>query len=103
VLKETYRWILAPTQDPKKKGGLTEVYWEEKPIAAGFNRRMGEAIQGVLIENEIVINKWSPIHLKDILLAWFWKDDQRDIRSRTYGRTSVGTFTSPAPRRECPD
>ena len=29
----------------------------------------------MLRENELLITEWAPIHLHNVLKAWFWKDD----------------------------
>ena len=77
MLAEAWKWVLAPAQEPKTNGGLTELFWEEKSILSSSQNPV-DSIFKVLEENELVIPKWAPIHLKKVLQSWFWKPGQPD-------------------------
>ncbi len=76
-ISETYKWVMAPTQEPGKKGGVSKLGWEAKTVTA-TETNMVPAIANVLIENEMLISQWSPFHLKNELYRWYLKDDRKD-------------------------
>jgi predicted AAA+ superfamily ATPase len=74
MVRETFKWMLAPLQEVKPGKGIGEVQWDHFQInPAAVNRT--EEIERVLKEHELLITEWSPIHLRNMLQAWFWKDD----------------------------
>lgn len=78
LVREAYRWLLAPVQLEKRNGGLEEASWESfalNPAAQG----LGREIERVLTENELVIGEWAPIHLNRLLAKWYWKDGVIDV------------------------
>ena len=81
LVRDTYKWLVAPTQAVRKKDGvLGEIEWEAQalnPATAG----MGREIDRVLAENEWVISQWSPINLMYLLKAWFWKDGAGEVKA----------------------
>ena len=77
AVSEAYRWLLAPHQEPDKKGGVSDVQWEEQNVSTMDANRV-QAIIKVLEENEILISEWSPFHLKNVLESWYWKEGQSD-------------------------
>src|SRR5699024_4255576 len=77
-VRETFKWLLSPSQGVKRDDSLGEVEWEAfalNPAAQG----LGREVDRVLKENELVIEHWAPIHLANLLKRWFWKDDQPDV------------------------
>jgi predicted AAA+ superfamily ATPase len=73
MVRETYKWLLAPAQEVKANSGIGDVQWDHFQInPAAVNR--AEEIEKILKENELLISEWSPIHLSKMLQAWFWKD-----------------------------
>ena len=78
MIRETYKWMLAPMQEAKplngKGGGLSEIKWEHWSVNPGAPN-LSQEIERVLKENELLITEWAPIHLAKILKDWFWKDD----------------------------
>jgi predicted AAA+ superfamily ATPase len=78
MIRETYKWLLAPMQEAKPGKGIGEIQWEHFQInPAAVNR--SEEIERVLKEHELLITEWSPIHLANMLKTWFWKDDANAI------------------------
>lgn len=73
-IKEAYRLLLAPMQEPDAPGGLTKISWEDEALnLSGANYE--KAITSAVKEKEWVITSWAPTHLASLLTRWFWKDD----------------------------
>ena len=73
-LKEAYRFLLAPVQDPDEPDGLTKVRWEDETLSLAGST-YDKAIDAVTREREWVIGAWAPPHLHGLLAKWFWKPD----------------------------
>ena len=74
-IKETYRFLLAPMQDPDSASGSAKVTWEDEQLTlAGSTYE--RAIDSVTKAREWIIRSWAPTHLRSLLLKWFWKDDR---------------------------
>lgn len=78
MMRETYKWILAPMQEAIPGKGVSDITWEYFQINPGAPQFTPE-IERVLKENEILITEWSPIHLNRLLKTWFWKDTVTEI------------------------
>ena len=70
--------VLFPNQEPNPKGGVGDIYWEEQRVPA-VGADIVYAIADVLAENEMLIARWSPIHLVNHLDRWYIKGDRKDI------------------------
>ena len=77
MVRETWKWLLAPMQEARTGRGLSEVLWEHFPLNPGA-QNWSQEIERVLGENELLIGEWAPIHLSRMLKAWFWKDGSHD-------------------------
>lgn len=78
LVREAFKWLLAPSQAVRRDGGLDEVSWEAfalNPATAG----LGKELDRVMAENELVIREWAPIHLHNLLKRWFWKADAPEV------------------------
>jgi len=74
MVRETYKWLLAPLQEAKPGKGIGDIQWDHFQInPAAVNRT--EEIEKVLKEHELLIAEWAPVHLAKMMNAWFWKDD----------------------------
>lgn len=73
MIRETYKWMLAPMQEAKPGKGLSEIQWEHFPVNPGAPN-LSQEMERVLKENELLIAEWAPIHLAKVLKDWFWKD-----------------------------
>jgi predicted AAA+ superfamily ATPase len=78
MVRETYKWLLAPMQEARPGKAMSEVQWEHFPLNPGAPNPSQE-IERVLKENELLITEWAPIHLAGVLKTWFWKDDVREV------------------------
>lgn len=78
MIRETYKWLLAPVQEARPGKGLSELMWERFQLNPGA-QNWSQEVERVLKENELLINEWAPIHLAKMLKDWFWKDDVKDV------------------------
>jgi predicted AAA+ superfamily ATPase len=77
-IKEAYRILLVPMQDPDADGGLSTVYWEDEALQLSGSS-YDKAIETATREREWVIKAWAPPHLGALLAKWFWKPDRPSI------------------------
>ncbi|HZZ84895.1 MAG TPA: DUF499 domain-containing protein [Anaeromyxobacteraceae bacterium] len=77
-IKEVYRLLLVPTQDPDAEGGLTGVTWEDEALALSGST-FDKALENATREKEWVIKTWAPTHLRTLLRRWFWKADVKSV------------------------
>lgn len=77
MIRETYKWIVAPMQEARPGKGLSELRWEHFQVNPGA-QNWSQEVERVLKENELLINEWAPIHLAKVLKDWFWKDDVKE-------------------------
>ena len=78
MVRETYKWLLAPVQEARPGKGLSDIQWEAFPVNPGA-LNLTQEIERVLKDNELLITEWAPIHLLKILKDWFWKADVQDV------------------------
>lgn len=77
MIRETYKWLLAPMQEARPGKGLSEIQWEHFPVNPGA-QNLSQEIERVLKENELLITEWAPIHLATVLKTWFWKEEIKE-------------------------
>ncbi len=78
MVRETYKWLLAPLQEAKPGKGIGDIQWDHFQInPAAVNRT--EEIEKVLKEHELLIAEWAPVHLAKMMNSWFWKDDATSV------------------------
>lgn len=77
MIRETYKWMVAPMQEARPGKGLSEIQWEHFQVNPGA-QNLSQEIERVLKENELLITEWAPIHLATVLKNWFWKDDVKE-------------------------
>nr|WP_320135554.1 DUF499 domain-containing protein [uncultured Amphritea sp.] len=75
MVRESYKWILAPTQF---KATDKAIDWEAVSISTNATNLIQE-IENKLREEEWITTEWSPIHLKNLLMQWYFKDETHDI------------------------
>ena len=76
LLRETWRWLLAPTESFSK--GQPQLRWESLPLSPAATNLI-QTIEDTLREEEWVIYDWSPIHLLKVLQDWYFKDDIQEV------------------------
>ena len=80
MIRETYKWMVAPMQEARPGKGLSDIQWEHFQVNPGAPN-LSQEIERVLKENELLITEWAPIHLATVLKNWFWKDDAKDTNA----------------------
>ena len=77
-IRETYKWLLAPLEEPDGKGGILPMRWEHFPLNISPSS-FSDEITKVMKDNELVIDQWAPVHLYNLLRTWFWKEDVTEV------------------------
>lgn len=80
MIRETYKWMVAPMQEARPGKGLSDIQWEHFQVNPGAPN-LSQEIERVLKENELLITEWAPIHLATVLKNWFWKDDVKEANA----------------------
>jgi hypothetical protein len=78
MVREAYKWLLAPMQEARPGKGISEMQWENLALNPSADSFGGE-IERVLKENELVITEWAPVHLVNLLKTWYWKPDVAEV------------------------
>ena len=78
MIREAYKWLMAPMQEARPGKALSEVKWEHFQVNPGAPN-LAQDIERVLKENELLITEWAPIHLAKVLRDWFWKDGVKEV------------------------
>ncbi len=81
LIRETFKWLVVPVQSPKRGGGIGEIEWEAYPLNPA-SAGLGKEIDRVCAENELVVTQWAPIHLRNLLKRWFWKEGVPDVAAQ---------------------
>ncbi|MEN9424167.1 MAG: hypothetical protein RL122_1550 [Pseudomonadota bacterium] len=80
MLRETYKWLLAPMQEARPGKGLSAIQWEHWQVNTNAPN-LSQEIERVLKENELLITEWAAIHLSNLLKSWFWKDGNQEANA----------------------
>jgi hypothetical protein len=80
MIRESYKWMVAPMQEARPGKGLSEILWEHFQVTPGA-QNLSQEIERVLKENELLITEWAPIHLATVLKNWFWKDEVKEANA----------------------
>jgi len=78
MIRETYKWLMAPVQHAQPGAGVSDIQWEHFQINPGAPN-LSQEIERVLKENELLITEWAPIHLSKVLKNWFWKNSVSEV------------------------
>lgn len=82
---ECFKWLLCPAQDdPTAPKPMIESY----PLNTTGSSAPGE-VERTCRENELVIDTWSPIHLRSKLKELYWKDGKDAVRAMTFWEDSL--------------
>jgi hypothetical protein len=77
MVRETYKWIVCPTQF---KATDKTIDWEIISVSTNAPNLIQE-IENRLREEEWITSEWSPIHLKNLLSQWYFKDGNSDVNA----------------------
>lgn len=76
VVRDCYKWLLCPSED--FKAGKPELLWEAVTVSNASVSLISE-IENKLKEEEWLVTDWSPIHLKNLLERWYFKDGSIEV------------------------
>jgi hypothetical protein len=83
--RECYKWLLCPVQHtPTESIPTVEAF----PLTT-TGGSVGNAIERVCIDNELVIVTWSPIHLRAKLKDLYWKEGKPAAGAMTFWEDSL--------------
>ncbi len=78
--RECYKWLLCPSQDsPTDSAPSVEPF----PLNTSGST-LGNELERVCTDNELVITKWSPVHLRSKLNELYWKPEKTAIEAMTF-------------------
>jgi predicted AAA+ superfamily ATPase len=83
--RECFKWLLCPVQDDPT---ATKPNIEPFQLNTTSSSASGE-LERVSKENELVIEAWSPIHLRDRLKEIYWKDDKVAVGAMSFWEDSL--------------
>ncbi len=78
LIRESWKWLMAPMEEMVK--GQPQLEWESVQISPSAPSLLRE-IEERLKEEEWVIYQWSPIHLRNLLQQWYFKDGRREVKA----------------------
>ncbi|PVZ72008.1 ATP-binding protein [Pelagibaculum spongiae] len=77
MVREAYKWILCPVQN---KATDKSIDWETESVSSNASNLVQE-IEQKLVDQEWVVNNWSPIHLKQLLEQWYFKNSVSEVNA----------------------
>ncbi len=78
-VREAWKWLLCPTQEIIR--GKPEITWEVASVSPIASNLLVE-IEQKLREEDWLITEWSPVHLRNLLQQWYFKDDVQAISAQ---------------------
>ncbi len=76
LVRETYKWLICPVEEFER--GKPKLKWEDASVSSSA-KHFAQEIESRLIEEEWVIYQWSPIHLRNLLNRWYFKDGIQEV------------------------
>lgn len=76
VVRDCYKWLLCPSED--FVAGRPELHWEAVTVSTAPVNLVAE-IENKLKEEEWLVTEWSPIHLKNLLEKWYFRDGSVEV------------------------
>ncbi len=76
TLREAYRWLMNPTEEFVR--GQPKLRWDAVALSAtapGLTREIEQRLR----EEDWLVTEWSPIHLRDLLERWYFKEGIVDV------------------------
>ena len=75
LVREAYKWLICPIEEFVQ--GKPKLVWEALALSPATQSIVKE-IEQKLHDEEWVIYKWAPVHLKNLLEKWYFKDGKTD-------------------------
>ena len=79
LIRECYRYVLIPVAEGANKVGFKA----ERLSAEPSQRNIAMNVERLLLGSEEIIQKWSPLFLKQLLEKLYFKDDVKEVSART--------------------
>lgn len=76
LIRESWKWLIAPVEEFVK--GKPQLEWDAIQVSP-TEPNLVQAIENKLREEEWVIYEWSPIHLRNLLQQWYFKDGATEV------------------------
>ena len=85
VVRDCFHWVLCPYMTTPTEQSPTVEAFQLNTSGSAF----GPEIERVCQENELVIETWSPIHLRSKLEELYWKADKKSVPAMTFWEDSL--------------
>jgi hypothetical protein len=96
MARECFKWLLCPVQDePTATSASIEVF----PISTAGGTAVVE-LERVCSDNELVIDAWAPIHLREELRKLYWKNGQDAVAASRFWEDSQRYLYLPRLRKK---
>ena len=76
LVRETWKWLICPVEDFVR--GKPTLNWEVVSVSP-VAQNLVQEIEHKLDEEEWLIAEWSPIHLKNMLEQWYFKEGSTEV------------------------
>lgn len=76
LVREAYKWLICPVEEFVR--GKPSLEWEVVSVSPAAQNLIQE-IENKLHEEEWLISEWSPIHLRNMLNQWYFKDGVTEV------------------------
>jgi uncharacterized protein len=80
IVRECFCWLLCPVQDTATNSHVQVEAFRINPTGTAIGNELERACR----ENELVIDTWSPIHLRETLKELYWKEDKTAVRAMDF-------------------
>lgn len=89
--RECYKWLLCPVLNSPSESKVTIETFQLNTSGSS----LGSEIERVCSENELVISVWSPIHLRDKLAEFYWKNGKEAVLAMTFWEDTLNYLYLP--------
>ena len=76
LVREAYKWLICPVEEFVR--GKPTLQWEVVAVSPAAQNLIQE-IENKLHMEEWLISEWSPIHLRNMLNQWYFKDGVTEV------------------------
>jgi hypothetical protein len=76
LVREAYKWLICPVEEFIR--GKPTLRWEAVAVSPSAPNLVKE-IEDRLFEEEWLISEWSPIHLRNVLNQWYFKEGVTEV------------------------
>lgn len=73
TLRETYKWVLVPTQEARPGSTPSAIKWEAFSLPTSSTNNLTQDIEDQLVAEGILFKKWAPMLLAKEMEKWFWQ------------------------------